>query len=72
MKKLMAIFGATLMLACVATSCSKVCECTFDYGGAYTTTSEVNLKGTGYNCKTYAEYLDNASLGTYKVECKKK
>ena len=74
MKKLMAIFGATLLLAGVATSCSKVCECTLtdEVSGASVPLEEVNLKGTGFkNCNTYADYLnDNSIYG--KVECKKK
>lgn len=73
MKKLMAIFGAALLLAGVATSCSKVCECTVSYMG-YSATTEVNLEGSGYkNCNSYAQAVENAAVDDdYKVTCKRK
>lgn len=74
MKKLMAIIGATFMLACVATSCSKVCECTVTAMGVSTTT-EVNLENSGYkNCNAYADALKSAAGGVvdYDVVCKRK
>ena len=73
MKKLMAICAATLMLAAVATSCSKVCECTVSYEG-YSATTEVDLTNSGYkNCNAYAEAVQNASgVAGYEVTCKRK
>ena len=78
MKKLMAICAATLMLAAVATSCSKVCKCTITgtVGGA-TFSQEINdidLSGTAYkSCSAYADALN--STYTYvegvKIDCKK-
>ena len=74
MKKLMAICAATLMLAGIATSCSKVCECTVSYEG-YSATTEVDLTNSGYkNCNAYAQALENAASGVagYEVTCKRK
>ena len=63
MKKLMAIIGATLLLAGVATSCSKTCECTATYDGvSYTET--VDLSSTNYkNCSAYAKAIRDLSGG---------
>ena len=78
MKKLMAIIGATFMLACVATSCSKVCQCTITgtVGGTSfsQTINDIDLSGSAYkNCNAYGDAL-NASY-TYvegvKIDCKK-
>lgn len=68
MKKVMAIFGAALLLAGVATSCNKKCECKTYVGGTVTLTQEVELDKnekcgdrtviavedpkTGYECKS--------------------
>ena len=73
MKKLMAIFGAAMLLAGVATSCSKVCECTVSVMGVSTTT-EVNLQNSGYkNCNAYADALQSAAVvSDYEVVCKRK
>ena len=73
MKKLMAICAATLMLAAVATSCSKDCECTVSYEG-YSATTEIDLTNSGYkNCNAYAEAVQNASgVAGYEVTCKRK
>lgn len=78
MKKLMAIFGATLLLASVATSCSKVCQCTVSYDVLGTTISEtindIDLKGTTYkNCNAYGEALNSTyvAYSNVKVDCKK-
>ena len=73
MKKLMAICAATLMLAGVAASCSKVCECTASYGG-YSYTDDVDLTNSGYkNCAAYANALEQAaSVDGYTVTCKRK
>lgn len=72
MKKLMAICAATLMLAGVATSCSKVCECTVSYEG-YSETGEIDLSETNYkNCNSYAQAVENLYGGLYQVSCKRK
>ena len=49
MKKIMAIFAATLMLAGVATSCNKKCECKTYLGGVVTGTTEIELDKDSYN-----------------------
>ena len=68
MKKLMAIVGATLMLAGVATSCSKTCECVTTVGGI-STTSEVTIKSG--KCTDMNAEVTNTGITT-KTECKKK
>ena len=71
----MAIFGATLLLAGVATSCSKICDCTVTGDGGYSyTINDVNLKGSSFkNCNAYADYLNDQYnyIGGVKVDCKK-
>ena len=78
MKKLMAIFGATLLLASVATSCSKVCKCTITGTVGGTSFSQeindIDLSGTAYkSCSAYGDAL--TSTYTYvegvKIDCKK-
>jgi hypothetical protein len=77
MKKLMAICAATFMLACVATSCSKMCQCTVSYELLGTTYSEtikdIDLSGSTYNCSTYGDFLDDtyADYTNVKIDCKK-
>ena len=78
MKKLMAICAATLMLAGVATSCSKVCQCTVSgtvEGITYSQTiSDIDLKGTSYkNCNAYGKDLNAAYsyVDGVTVDCKK-
>ncbi len=75
MKKLFAICAATLMLAGIASSCSKVCECTVAYGGI-STTSEVDLSGSGYkSCKAYNDVLQAQYAGisdNVTIDCKRK
>lgn len=78
MKKLMAICAATLMLAAVASSCSKICTCTVEYGiGDSTFSSTINdidLKGTSYkNCKAYGDALQSTynMYSDVKIDCKK-
>lgn len=68
MKKLMAIIGATLMLAGVATSCSKTCECVTTTDGI-STTSEVTIKSG--KCSDMNAEVTNMGI-TVKTECKKK
>lgn len=68
MKKLMAICAATLMLAGIASSCSKVCECTTTSGGI-STTSEVTIKNG--SCSDMDSEVTNMGI-TVKTECKKK
>ena len=68
----MAIFGAALLVAGVATSCSKVCECTTSVTGVPDVVTEVNLEGS--NVKKCSDMnVENTVAGvTQKVECKKK
>lgn len=68
MKKLLAICAATLMLAGIATSCSKTCECTTTTGGIGVK-SEVTInkgKCTDMNVETTTAGI------TTKVECTQK
>ena len=68
MKKLMAICAATLMLAGIATSCSKTCACTTTTAGI-SAESEVTIKSgscADMNSETTAYGV------TTKVECKQK
>ena len=77
MKKLKANIVATFMLACVATSCSKMCQCTVSYELLGTTYSEtikdIDLSGSTYNCSTYGDFLDDtyADYTNVKIDCKK-
>lgn len=48
MKKIMAICAATLMLAGVATSCNKKCECKTYLAGVVTGTTELELDKDSY------------------------
>jgi hypothetical protein len=48
MKKVMAIFGAALLLAGVATSCNKKCECKTYLAGVVTSTTELELDKDSY------------------------
>ena len=76
MKKLMAILGAALLLAGVATSCSKLCQCTT------TTTSSLGTSSlqSERNLDDYPEYTrcsqmnsENTALGiTTTVKCTRK
>ena len=73
MKKVMAIFGAALLLAGVASSCSKVCECTTSVTGQPSVTVEVNLDDYPAYSKCNQMNVENTVMGiTTKVECKKK
>ena len=74
----MAIFGAAMLLAGVATSCSKVCKCTITGTVGGTTFSQeindIDLSGTAYkSCSAYGDALN--STYTYvegvKIDCKK-
>lgn len=72
MKKLMAICAATLMLAGIATSCSKNCECTSTYEGV-SYTEEINIENTEYkSCAALAQDAQEESEGTVKVTCRSK
>lgn len=69
MKKVMAIFGAALLLAGVATSCNKKCECKTYVAGAVTITNEIELD-KGKKCSDYnAIITEDPKTG---VECKSK
>lgn len=48
MKKVMAIFGAALLLAGVATSCNKKCECKTYLNGVVMSTTELELDKDSY------------------------
>ena len=48
MKKVMAIFGAALLLAGVATSCNKKCECKTYLNGVVMSTTELELDKNSY------------------------
>ena len=56
MKKVMAIFGAALLLAGVATSCNKKCECKTYVAGVVTktTTQEIDKDQT---CADYTQLI---------------
>ena len=69
MKKLMVIIGATLMLAGVATSCRKTCECVTTTEGISPRTSEVTIKSG--KCSDMNAEVTNMGI-TVKTECKKK
>ena len=69
MKKVMAIFGAALLLAGVATSCNKKCECKTYALGVVTTTSVIELD-KGKKCSDYNTIVtEDPKTG---VECKSK
>jgi hypothetical protein len=69
MKKVMAIFGAALLLAGVATSCNKKCECKTYVAGVVTTTAEMELD-KGKKCSDYTAIItEDPKTG---VECKSK
>lgn len=69
MKKVMAIFGAALLLAGVATSCNKKCECKTYVAGVVTTTTEMELD-KGKKCSDYSAIItEDPKTG---VECKSK
>ncbi|MDD6186383.1 MAG: hypothetical protein PUB29_12290 [Bacteroidales bacterium] len=72
MKKVIAIFGAALLFAGVATSCSKVCECTTSITGMPDTVTEVNLENT--NVKKCSDMNSEVTLAgvTTKTVCKRK
>jgi len=72
MKKVMAIFGAALLLAGVSTSCSKLCECTTTVGDTSIQT-EVNLEDHPEYSKCSQMNNEQTVMGiTTKVECKRK
>ena len=48
MKKIMVICAATLMLAGLATSCNKKCECKTYLAGVVTSTTELELDKDSY------------------------
>ena len=69
MKKVMAIFGAALLLAGVATSCNKKCECKTYVAGVVTTTNEIEVE-SGKKCADYTGIItEDPKTG---VECKSK
>ena len=57
MKKVMAIFGAALLLAGVATSCNKKCECKTYVAGVVTGTTEMELD-KGKKCADYTTVVE--------------
>lgn len=69
MKKVMAIFGAALLLAGVATSCNKKCECKTYVAGVVTTTTEMELD-KGKKCSDYTTIITEDPKTGY--ECKSK
>lgn len=71
MKKVLAIFAATMMLAGVASSCSKLCECTQTIGSS-SVQYEVNLEDTDYS-RCNQMNSENTVLGvTTTVKCVRK
>ncbi len=71
MKKVLAIFAATMMLAGVASSCSKLCECTRTVGST-SVQYEVNLEDTDYS-RCNQMNSENTVLGvTTTVKCVRK
>lgn len=69
MKKVMAIFGAALLLAGVATSCNKKCECKTYALGVVTKTYDIELE-SGKKCADYTVLAtEDPKTG---VECKSK
>lgn len=76
MKKLFAVLAATMMLTGVATSCSKLCECTTttttSSGTVGSVQTEVNLEDTEYT-RCSQMNSENTVLGvTTTVKCKRK
>jgi len=71
MKKVMAIFGAALLLASVATSCNKKCECKTYVNGALSYTADPFEVETGKKCSDYNS--STTVLGvTTEVKCSSK
>ena len=69
MKKVMAIFGAALLLAGVATSCNKKCECKTYALGVVTKTYDIELE-SGKKCADYSALVtEDPKSG---IECKSK
>lgn len=69
MKKIMAICAATLLLAGVATSCNKKCECKSYALGVVTKTYDIELE-SGKKCADYTVLVtEDPKSG---VECKSK
>ena len=69
MKKVMAIFGAALLLAGVATSCNNKCECKTYVAGVVTGTTEMELD-KGKKCADYTTIITEDPKTGY--ECKSK
>jgi len=72
MKKVMAIFGAALLLAGVATSCNKKCECKLYVGGVVTTTSEQELDKDSYKSCSELNTIVDINGTKNGLECKSK
>ena len=70
MKKIMAIFAATLLLAGVATSCNKKCECkTYAAGVVVGNPVEMEVE-SGKKCSDYTNLITQDPKTGY--ECKSK
>lgn len=69
MKKLMAICAAALMLASVATSCDKKCQCKTYVNGALSNTGDAFEVESGKKCSDYNSSITVLGVTT-EVKCK--
>jgi hypothetical protein len=69
MKKVLAIFGAALLLAGVATSCDKKCQCKTYVNGALSETDEPFVVESGKKCSDYNSNFTILGVTT-EVKCK--
>jgi len=72
MKKVMAIFGAALLLAGVATSCNKKCECKTYVMGVASDPTEVELDKDSYNKCSDLNTVITIDGKKNGIECKSK
>lgn len=69
MKKIMVICAAALMLAGLATSCDKKCQCKTYVNGALTSTSDAFEVESGKKCSDYNSSVTLLGVTT-EVKCK--
>lgn len=69
MKKLMAVCAAALMLASIATSCNKKCECKHYVNGKLDSTDAPFEVENGKKCSDYNQEYTILGITT-KIDCK--
>lgn len=66
MKKVLCICAAGLIIATLATSCNKKCECKTYVAGVVTTTTTIEVE-KGKKCADYTNYSEDLQTG---LQCK--